>query len=113
MGYKYKCNLIEKYECQKFLPSISIELLHYINTYLFQEVQYNKCSYEEFTAKAEEAFNISEVRDAREYLKIYDKYHTDIIDAILAKNTEKIYKIELEKCRKEKYKFLVKRLLLH
>lgn len=112
IGYQLKMNLIEKDHYDNFRVTTSIELLNYINTYFYDLLAYKQTSKEEFIAEVDSVINLPEVQSAKKVVCEYDKYHKAHIDAIIEGDLKALYFITLNSIKKNKIKFLLKKLLL-
>ena len=107
--YRIKMKQIEKMNLWEFENSICIELLNYINSAIYQEIEYEDSVQESFEKYCERLFSFSEVQHAIEIVRKTD-YRNRHIELMIQNDISGLEKYERDIFAKNKIKRLLKRI---
>lgn len=111
--YTRKYAQIKKLNLKQYYNSTCIEYLNYLNTYFYENVLYKNVSQEEFISEVKLILKRKDVKEAIEQVRKYKKYDENShIAAMIHGDAKHLYEIEVEMCKKNRWKQWIKKILL-
>lgn len=109
--YRIEMEQIKKYDLWEFEPSTCIELLNFMNSAIYQEIQFEEDKGEKVEKVCREILSYPEVKHAISVVQEKSQYRNEHINKMLINDIEGWICCNRKKAKSERIKIVLKRLL--
>lgn len=110
--FNIKMDKIKEYNLNRLKKYIAIELINYLNSYIYMELSNNKTTRKEYSIIFNRIVNTVEYKKAVKILKKNNEYHNDVFDSLVDCNENENYILINNLIISNRHKNFIKKILI-